>query len=1704
MQSERNLLVRPGSFLEMSPAPPMSSRSDSINSVARRGNNFIRRTSNSGYASRNPNKNKRSFNGDSSSECGQHLENSYADRQFRGGYLPGWDSTRNRGKVFDNNKRYPTHQNKVKRNFNAPIASVIGNMPQNHDIECKSYICPSCKFPYNYFKNRNTLLGRLPRVLVCGHTTCEDCINKSFKTANSINCSICFEVTMNKNQNLDYNYFVIGHILCSKMNSIIAVDNSDVSLISTGVNLREEAADEVRISKNFESKCGLGGCLKQGTFRCFDCNEVYCEDCDEALHTSGKHLLSHRRDCIENVTYELKKCPDHLMFEDLHCVNCEENCCCYCMLEKHEGHSRIYLIRLNEDEEKQLKISYKVASKRLQELLECQNKLKKPEEDKVYDVEIEIARCFTDLHAQLSRIEKKLRLKAKNENSRNGTLQKINDIIQSNIDTIKYLMMCCDRRSEIKLNLRGLLQKLKEIEKIPTVLIDDASGVTEPRLIVNENVYQLESHFQLEIPTKQLYKLVSADELPENNENMVPLQQYDLKKVKNYEKPPQNEASTSSAKIIKPEKIKDSHKIEFEQQAVYITHMHSLNCFYVQFKKEDKQFKELMKEIKSHMENGPENVIEVDINELYLTPCLTNKKEWGRVRALEEVNIGGDKQYKVKFIDFGNEKVVDKSELKHISSSLANRKPFAVQCKLDNLSQVPWTKNSHLKLANLLGVNQEVIMLAKEFSNNVYTVDLNIITSCGDIRSLSDLLIYGYDALQTDSESLEFIAQSKQLFNNSDTFVTGESYEVYMRCIVDPWNIYIQRACYQNSLSGLLSSMETFYHMSKCDIHVPFKGSDVVIFYPSEEYGDWHRARIVKVFNNKKTVDVFLVDWGKRVNVPWQNLRNLVELFRTTECLVVKVKLADVHPQVGDWSHFHTSAGKKFFEKYSKKNKSLKMLVSAIVPIEVVLFENCQTYDKNINALFVEQGFGYSTGKLSETVNWPHKTKEEKDDENEYLPIYKNLIDDEDDSEEEPKEAKTPVEIVRFEDPHSIYVTFVLMNKEATQLHEELQIYHVEKYDVQKTWNVKDRIVVFDPTEKEYCRARIEMIKQDMYYVYLVDRGDRICVTKKELRRMSPYFATKFPNMVVKCHLANIKPAGDSTKWSFMSIEWFQKLLEKHKEIYMMKVSSDERKLSMPVKMWYSKVQQGTALEPSIRKFFSIEKKLVKAGLAFYINEQSLKDDTTVSTTALKKSCSTILEPENVVEDKNCNTIPCSENIPENPSLSEKSTESQFEDDNIKCEINEWQPNSIKKKEFYGYITCAENEGFLFVRDEELQPIYKEMEHNMKQHFDSIPKANPFVLHEHQLVTVWHCDFWYRGVILSVINKTSAKIMMVDFGSDHIVNVDHLHNKIMYPEIPVLVSKIKLYNIYSRSTTWSNKDVDILLNTISEYSRIVIRSILNIEIPLADVYDKDGVCLNDKIVELCPNLYRKKFDVAKVEKYELSSDNNSDFAKTINSINKNSLQSITWSSMVEDELEEMRRKIKKYNYVRLPYSLPGEKILMDIISILDYRTVSVYIGSDESKEEFALLSKSLQEEAPYLESLVDWEIGMPCISLYDDDDLWYRAKILQIDQLSCGYVTVIYVDYGNFEIVKATELKSVKQEWLNFPATFFDAKLNYQVVESKNESYLLKHIRQLQSKSKLVEIVSEEPLTIHIYNEEDGQLYYDMFVKNDVIRLDVL
>lgn len=66
------------------------------------------------------------------------------------------------------------------------------------------------------------------------------------------------------------------------------------------------------------------------------------------------------------------------------------------------------------------------------------------------------------------------------------------------------------------------------------------------------------------------------------------------------------------------------------------------------------------------------------------------------------------------------------------------------------------------------------------------------------------------------------------------------------------------------------------------------------------------------------------------------------------------------------------------------------------------------------------------------------------------------------------------------------------------------------------------------------------------------------------------------------------------------------------------------------------------------------------------------------------------------------------------------------------------------------------------------------------------------------------------------------------------------------------------------------------------------------------------------------------------------------------------------------------------------------------------------------------------------------KLNIPCIAQYAEDERWYRAVIQKIDGTNA---TVLFVDYGNVEVVGFNKLKEINEEFTKLPIQAVPCKL---------------------------------------------------------------
>ncbi|CAH1119195.1 unnamed protein product [Phaedon cochleariae] len=1666
----------------------------------------------------------------------------------------------------------PLHVVKKNDITNQSVAATNSNVNDN-----KFYICPGCSSKFDCFARYNYYTGKIPFVLNCKHTLCQECIYKSVLN-NSLLCPVCKKPSaLPPNTSIDNlqtaflpNYHLIGLILWSKaqVNSTkfnhILVSAEPVSRKSLG-NIFDGVEQESG------EQCCFHSCNKPATLRCQECNDVYCVNCSTVVHKSAKSLWSHKQTTITKraVNLELEKCMEHNMDVVYFCRTCELKACCYCIIEQHEGHDKDNLSRLSDSEMEELQTFKTKAQTILRQLIISRRRIEHLYNYNTSKIEEKICNFFVNYHAKLQFVEKNLRKEASNledEEDNHKDLEGINSNLTKAIEKMTNVVAICDDMEHKKLNLRELLSTLREVQNTPCYLINlNSTGIEPIEFIVDSVAENIEDYFKLSRNTECEYKLVGENDLPPDFRKDPLELQYEsdaescmssmIKSVKSEVSKNSKKKSPNSKMIIGKPNLSDIEEIE-------VTHIESLECFYVQIKKMQHRFMQMNKEIDNYIKMGAATVDQPQLNELYLTLYVRHREKiWCRGRVIEFKNGETEPLYEVLFIDRGSTQTVDITRFREITQALAQPKPFAISCELQNPTFVNWGKNAHVYMGKMIN-GKRVYMSVKNINSGVHIVDLMVSSSDGGLTSIVDILINTCsNPLDTSSDndshsvcSQKFsYAPTNTIYSNSMKFEKSQVENVIIANIVDPHHIFVHIEKHADSLMKLTEVLKTHYRHSPKNTCVPIEGSYVVVEYKDAIRGHWHRALIKKVDMNTEKAHVLLIDWGHNVLVSWANIRVIMESFTKLESQAIMVKLAHIEPfgRANVWPE----TASLFLQKYFRMKDVLKMIVHSVEPLEVALFEVLSNVDICINAQLVVENLADCTGAISRTVEWPRNVAEQKgftDDEGLVDSLLKR-VDDNDDSfesdEEEDENApmRSKISVVNFVNPSLIFIKFAMNEGKEFELHKELQVHYSKERKTKETWEVGEDCVVLH--HLSYARGKIlSQEENSRYKVNVYDKPAEVSFPLTKIFEYSKYF-NRFVSVVFKAHLADIRPAGGD-KWSLSSIEALERVFEKYKDIYGTKVSGDNTTKSIPMHMWYTQIKMGGALEASKTKFISVNNRLVKLGYAYKIAPK--EDSVSISSKSSKQSeeAGSVTSFASVFEklakelEEVKSGAETEDAAPEKEKTSplgwaelvemeekaaikkkgegrkgkgkgkgkksrdaekeegDKESEGKEEESSpyrtySEAEIEDWIPAfAITKVEFNARVTCAETEGILYLRDEELQSVYEVMENNIKGYFDKLPKRSHI---DHnwepgQLCTISFNDYFYRGKVCQVNGPDDITAIMIDFGSDHTLKAKDLYREIMFPKIQAFASKVKLHRVFGKSGSWLSSDYECLLDIITENAKILIKGPLDVEVPEAEVFTDEGLNVNQALVQRCPNLTR-----CEGSKDSEESDDDGVVIEE-ESVVEAEEEGDDKDISGDDDASTVDTTAMKYNQEPLPAKAFTDKSIMTVMAVLTYNKVVLKNPSKKLPPAFFALSSKIQKGIKKQPVLEKFEVGMACVCRYAEDGIWYRAQIYNIDGVDCNYVFVYFVDFGNVDSVSTEEIKMMRPEWFDLPVPCHIALVDIALKTDNHLEHVHQHTRKMFGKDKFVRVVEKEPLLVEIFNADEVS-FYQSLIDSGILKM---
>uniref|UniRef100_A0A8C6TMK6 Tudor domain containing 6 n=1 Tax=Neogobius melanostomus TaxID=47308 RepID=A0A8C6TMK6_9GOBI len=289
---------------------------------------------------------------------------------------------------------------------------------------------------------------------------------------------------------------------------------------------------------------------------------------------------------------------------------------------------------------------------------------------------------------------------------------------------------------------------------------------------------------------------------------------------------------------------------------------------------------------------------------------------------------------------------------------------------------------------------------------------------------------------------------------------------------------------------------------------------------------------------------------------------------------------------------------------------------------------------------------------------------------------------------------------------------------------------------------------------------------------------------------------------------------------------------------------------------------------------------------------------------------------------------------------------------------------------------------------------------------------------------------WYRGQIKAT--KPSIQVHFVDYGDTlEVVNSDLL-------PIPKEASEIMAVPVQALLCSLSDIPDDIPLEANSWFEtsstegefkalilyqgKIQVNSKIKKLFELEMLTEGTVVCQDSTSVEITVKPAQARTNVSPTQAYAELDD-----AKHITKDTMSFVPKTSHSKTLTDSLE--RKSQHEFH--------EGQQLDVYITAITD---AQIFWCQSADSEELDQITESLADKGEAADSmnLCSLSVGSPCIALYSEDQLWYRAEILN---KTGDEVSLFFVDYGNKSQVKLSDVRQITPEMIQNPVQAFLCEL---------------------------------------------------------------
>ncbi|XP_069664324.1 RING finger protein 17 [Haliaeetus albicilla] len=1093
-------------------------------------------------------------------------------------------------------------------------------------------------------------------------------------------------------------------------------------------------------------------------------------------------------------------------------------------------------------------------------------------------------------------------------------------------------------------------------------------------------------------------------------------------------------------------------------ELVFVSHVINPCHFYVQRYSQKKEAGVLEKKLKNFCCKKSSYLFSSDVLELGARTFIKNKETgmWCRgtitelipLKSKNERKPRGPVRYKVCdiallevfLIDFGSSIVLifsgcvpaERPELatvqtietddiclfvrkpdEHIEAELAAVPPLALQCSLKDVvpknASEGWGEEAKTKFLGMVN-NKVVLMTIFREEDGVLIVDLkkhpfNKISNNMPV-SLKDALVF-LDLARFRSQ-LPSQLENNTILKYSPPKIPQEREVSVVVCHVNsPSDFYLQLRDSLDSLALTKKIQEVYKHEygKNLEIICPVEGQACIA---KQEDGNWYRAQIIGLPSCQE-VTVKYVDFGNVANLTLKDICRVKKELLSFPEKAIRCRLACIEPYKGanEWNR----EAKERFEEMTED----KLMLCSVVEIldnnilSVELFDSSAVHGRSlsINCQLVKEDLAsYTPGYTESTAIKPNEIwdvpLEEIPETSEALnPIGMEPVDEGDFRSLSKKELQARISHVVS--PSKIFIQWLSSESILKSLQERMATIYKESQPQSVKWESSMHCAVYVHDLKQWQRGRISrIVSETAAEVILYDSGAEKTMDISCLRKLEENMKI-IRTLAIECSLADIRPTGGSTQWTATVCECLSYYLTGAQVKIV--IQGSVVACALPVKI-LCKDETGQLID--------ISEHLIKKGLAF---RKRRTDKADVPYSVSKEHLKVHIEQEDTQVD-GCNSrTACARN---STAPEENITVSESEQKLCKTyksllhsgmgEVYK-TPVIPEAKIFQAVVSCVGHDGTIYIIPKSFETELNKLMTEIQSNFKCLGLLEPYCWKKGEACVVRGSDtVWYRGKVVELGGST-LQVQYIDHGCIERIPQCHLYPTTLYTGIPPFCIPCQLYKTVPIGNFWQQDAVDCLQELLKNEE---------VEIHVQELPDNPWG-------KLSINLYFGGMSLSSFmayQKYCVAED----------------CQDVATLELLEGDVAVLP------SYELPPLPVPGDTFPVRVTHLVSPK--EVYICLDPSKNltkqsatagDANCDSESLDEALKWynrsvesLPFLTHFQTEMPCLVEYQDG-LWYRAKLLSIEEFDPIRILVQFVDYGSFSVVPTSRLRHIPYHLLKYP-----------------------------------------------------------------------